>query len=512
MTRVRVLGCVAALLSLPSALAAQAELDKLRDGDTDSFGRSVAVAGDVAWIGGLFKALAYHRIDGEWIQVLDFPWNFVGSFGADVATDGETAVVGSTPSGPILLGQAYVFERHGDSWTLAQTLHGAGSTSDDQFGDTAAVSGATLMVGAPFDSTLGNLVGSVHVFERIAGTWTETAQLYPSNPQEVLRFGGALALQGDRVVIGAGGYDDGAHADVGSAYVFDRQGGVWTETAQLVAKTAAFGDSAGGVVALDGGLVLVGCESCYDDAGAVRVFELMGGAWTETAELTAPDGNPGERFGSGVATSLDRLLIGKEHDIGFFGQDVQTAYLFEREGHDWVPTLIQPSDKLISANYGGDVTLDGDVGLIGAPGDEDTVPGGEGGSAYVLDVDATTAWASLGQGLAGAAGVPLLVAQGNLFAGHTLTVALTGAAPLAPVGVVMGLQELGVPFKGGTLVPDPLSIAWAMTGVLGTLVVTPTLPGTLPFELQIVAQAWVVDASGPKGFAASNALKGKAFD
>src|SRR5262245_46405672 len=107
---------------LASTPAAQCELAKLRDADTKVFGRGLAMSGHVAWIGGYQKALAYEFEDGEWVQTLDVPGLDGGSFGYAVAVDGSTAVVGSAAS-PIgsVGGYAYVFERHGGTWSLVDT-------------------------------------------------------------------------------------------------------------------------------------------------------------------------------------------------------------------------------------------------------------------------------------------------------------------------------------------------------------------------------------------------------
>jgi hypothetical protein len=117
-------------------------------------------------------------------------------------------------------------------------------------------------------------------------------------------------------------------------------------------------------------------------------------------------------------------------------------------------------------------------------------------------------WHDLGSGLAGAGGVPALVVQGELCAGMPLLATLHGAAPGSPVGLIFGLGVAGVPFKGGTLVPQPDAVAFSVTDASGALTLHAVLPKTVPPELDLVAQAWVVDAGGPAGFAASNAISG----
>ena len=511
MAPIRLLSFVAGMLMLASAPAAQCELAKLRDADTMGFGNGLAMSGQVAWIGGYHKALAYEFEDGEWVQTLDVPGFDGGSFGYGVAVDSSIAVVGSsTPDFGPVGGYAYVFERHGDTWSLVDSLAGLESTVLDYFGLSVAVSGSTIAVGAPSDNKQGTLAGEVYIFELQPSGWKETAQLFPSDPEIFKSFGEAVALQGDRLLVGAYGDTDGVQ-DAGSAYIFERQGGVWLEQAHLVAAPLKKGDGAGYSVALDGDLALLGApggKGLAKNAGVVYVFEHGGSGWEQTAKLFASDGVADEGFGTRVATSAGRILVGKPRDHAPKLHDVLTAYLFERDGRDWVETKIFPSDKAKFSEFGSSVALSGDLALIGAPFDPDASEAVPPGAVYFLDVDATTVWHDLGSGLAGAGGVPALVVQGELCAGMPLVATLQGAAPGAPVGMIFGLAVAGVPFKGGTLVPQPDAVAFSVTDASGAMTLQAVLPKTVPPELDLVAQAWVVDAGGPAGFAASNAISG----
>jgi hypothetical protein len=131
----------------------------------------------------------------------------------------------------------------------------------------------------------------------------------------------------------------------------------------------------------------------------------------------------------------------------------------------------------------------------------------------VLDVSefsfVADAWQNLGHGLAGVKGVPPLVGLGTLVAGTPYTLSLVDAAPLASAWLVLGVAELGAPFKGGVLVPDPAPPAALLlfsTGPTGRIILTGSWPAGLPAGFTFVMQYWVVDAAGPAGFSASNAL------
>ncbi len=120
-------------------------------------------------------------------------------------------------------------------------------------------------------------------------------------------------------------------------------------------------------------------------------------------------------------------------------------------------------------------------------------------------------WADQQQGLAGAAGLPELSGEGTLVPGSPVTLTLAEAAPSAATLLIVGATSLGLPFKGGTLVPDPdLLIGPLATDAEGVLSLSATWPSGLPSGAALFLQDWVVDASGPHGFAASNALKATA--
>jgi len=115
-------------------------------------------------------------------------------------------------------------------------------------------------------------------------------------------------------------------------------------------------------------------------------------------------------------------------------------------------------------------------------------------------------WSSLGSGLAGVAGTPLLVGTGALLPGTPWDFSLVDAAPLATAWLVTGSEPLLMPFKGGVLVPEPVQIAALTTSLAGRIILNGTWPAGVPSGLQLVLQYWIVDAAGPAGYSASNGV------
>ena len=98
-------------------------------------------------------------------------------------------------------------------------LTASDATASDNFGLGVALSGDTAVVGAFLDDDNGESSGSAYVFIRIAGVWTEQAKLLPADGASGDFFGRSVALDGNTAVIGAP-HDDDNGGNSGSAYVF----------------------------------------------------------------------------------------------------------------------------------------------------------------------------------------------------------------------------------------------------------------------------------------------------
>jgi hypothetical protein len=116
-------------------------------------------------------------------------------------------------------------------------------------------------------------------------------------------------------------------------------------------------------------------------------------------------------------------------------------------------------------------------------------------------------WSVIHPGLPGSQGTPKLVATGTLLVADPVSLTLTHAAPNAPAVLVLGLEQLGAPFKGGVLVPAPQFVLPPMpTDGAGQLVISGSLPPGVPSGTNLYLQHWVADPGAPQGYASSNAL------
>ncbi len=132
------------------------------------------------------------------------------------------------------------------------------------------------------------------------------------------------------------------------------------------------------------------------------------------------------------------------------------------------------------------------------------------GAVWELDFAYYQAWTDLGNSLAGTNGAPLLAGHGVLSGGSIDSLALSNALPSSTAAVIIGLSAINFAFKSGVLVPAPdLLIFGLPTNGSGAL--------TLPFrvahrtavrDLALTSRSGSRTRAGPKGFAASNALRG----
>ena len=322
----------------------QTQVAKLNasDGASDDwFGWSIAADGDTAVVGARFdddngsgsgSAYVLIRQSGVWSQVAKLTASDGAAgdeFGESVAMDGETVVVGA-PQHDGGKGAAYLFTKPtSGGWadtTETAKLTASDGAADDEFGDSVAMDGDTLVVGAPLDDDNAAHSGSAYVFTKPNTGWadaTETAKLTASDGMVYSRFGGSAAVDGDTVVVGAPTHDLGR----GAVYVFSKPNTGWadaTEMAQLTASDRAIGDQLGWSMELDGGTLVVGAP--FDDAnaensGSAYVFTEPIGGWadaTETAKLTASDGAANDQFGGSgsgsVAVDGGTVVVGARLD------------------------------------------------------------------------------------------------------------------------------------------------------------------------------------------------------
>jgi hypothetical protein len=352
-------------------------------------------------------------------------------FGSAVAVSGDTVVVGAiwedsnatgingnqANNSQVSSGAVYVFVRSGSTWVQQAYLKASNTQSVDTFGSAVAISGDTLVVGAPFEDSNATGVngnqandsaensGAVYVFVRNGSTWTQQAYLKASNTGADDRFGEKVAVDGDLLAVsspledsnatGIGGNQaDNSAPDSGAVYVFARTGTTWAQQAYLKASNAEAGDVFGGRLSLSGDSLAVGAagedsaaqgvggneaSNAAEASGAAYVFVRNGTTWSQQAYLKASNGAAGDFFASSLALDGNTLAVGAAWEDsnakGVGGDQANNsalrsgaAYVFVRNGAVWSQqAYLKASNTEANDWFGLSIGLSGDRIVVGAP-------------------------------------------------------------------------------------------------------------------------------------------------
>ncbi|HLL52695.1 MAG TPA: hypothetical protein VK447_04055, partial [Myxococcaceae bacterium] len=235
--------------------------------------------------------------------------------GYSLAASENTIAVGakdSSRTGLFQSGAVIVFDRSGDSdWRQSDVLTPRDAEAGDHFGFSVALSGTFLAVGAPFGTTSGVNTGVVHVFSRASnGRWVEVESLRSPYGGAFELFGYSIAMEGDRMVVGALQAGPEQH---GAAFVYARGTSGWQLEAILQASDGAPFAKLGSSVAISGNKILVGAMSdgqLAPASGAAYVFQRDDFGWSQKAKLVAEDGARSDFFGFSTALAQDTAVIG----------------------------------------------------------------------------------------------------------------------------------------------------------------------------------------------------------
>ena len=392
-----------------------------------AFGQSVAVDGDTVVIGAYGEssnatgvngnqhdnsapaagaAYVFVRSGTNWTQQAYLKASNTDAgdqFGSSVAVSGDTIVVGAfqessratgvngnqSDNSLTWAGAAYAFVRNGTNWSQQAYLKSANTQQFGQFGESAGISGDTIVIGANGEASV---TGAAYIFERNGATWSQQAYLRAPNFEQGDNFGTKVAISGNTVAVAAlsedsnatgvnGDPGNNASPNSGAAYVFVRDGTTWKPQAYLKASNTGAGDNFGYAISLSGDLIVVGAPSEASNAigingiqsdnsatnsGAAYVYSRSGTNWSQRAYLKASNTGPGDFFGRGVAVSGDTVVVGAYAEdsgaIGINGDQNNDASTDSGAAYVFTGFVLRPALTLIPDGSGGYV-----IQFIGAP-------------------------------------------------------------------------------------------------------------------------------------------------
>jgi hypothetical protein len=244
-------------------------------------------------------------------------------------------------------------------------------SAGDGFGTSVSISGQFAIVGAPYSDQRENDSGAAHVYRLDEQSWQYDALLEAVEGEPGDEFGGAVSVSNAYAVVGAH-FSETDGRVVGAAYVFIRgSGNNWIRASRLAPQVGDDLDYFGSSVAIDGSVIAIGApgsDIAANSAGAVYVYELIAGDWTEMARLTAPDADDGDRFGVSVSVDGERILAGAPHADGS-AVNSGAVYVIERSGESWAIRARLVADDQKTMELGASVALSGRFAVAGAPAD-----------------------------------------------------------------------------------------------------------------------------------------------
>ncbi|WP_243398243.1 putative Ig domain-containing protein [Leptospira adleri] len=361
----------------------------------DSFGYSVAIQGDTIVIGAIGEGSSqttitngntasadnsapfsgavyvYKRTGNNWDQEAYIKASNAeagDSFGYSVAIQGDTIAVGayaeasnqttitngntsSADNSNGNSGAVYVYKRTGNNWDQEAFIKAVNGEAGDLFGYSISLSGNTLVVGAPSESsnqttiTNGNTAsadnsngnsGAAYVYVRTGSAWAQEAYLKAASvpPTPGQQLGITVSIYGDTIAASA------TQSNEGAVHVFVRNAGAWTREAEIRAANpgvvnyfgfslSIYGDTiAVGTYWEDGNenRVLNGTTASMDNSlpgsGAVYVYQRTGTTWAQQSYIKAKNVQSNDWFGYSVAISDDTVIAGAPQEDG--GQTANT--------------------------------------------------------------------------------------------------------------------------------------------------------------------------------------------
>jgi hypothetical protein len=256
--------------------------------------------------------------------------------GTSVALQGDTLVFGAAndSSSASHSGAAYVFTRAAGTWTEGPKLKSLKPVADGSFGSAISIDATTLVIGAPYDSSDVDSAGSADVFVLRDGKWVEQQQLRPTLPSDHGVFGESVAVRGDSLVIGAPHSDLILSLPHGEVYTFERAGDTWTSTGVMTATVPRANDYFGASLGLTDTALLVGANGDRSGAqglngdpmrsdaqyeGAAYLFARQSQSYLLSAYIKAAAAEHDDAFGEWVALSDSMAVVSAIYESGSVG-------------------------------------------------------------------------------------------------------------------------------------------------------------------------------------------------
>lgn len=211
----------------------------------------------------------------DWVQrqkIVPAGLDILDGFAAIIAIDGDTILLGSPRDDERMTGAVYVYTRSGNTWSQTQKLFPADAATNrfSNFGADVAIEGNTAIMGAWGDDTQETNGGSAYIFTRSGNTWSQAQKIQANDTMFGGNFGITVGLSGNIALVAS---TDGT----GAVYVFNRSGNTWVQTRKLTPADTNTFNAFGTSIAFRNGVGVFGATADPDAntfRGAAYVFFL----------------------------------------------------------------------------------------------------------------------------------------------------------------------------------------------------------------------------------------------
>lgn len=397
-------------VGLMEAFAELSEMEIVPDGLTEGalFGSATSVYQDSALIGaryhnGVGAAYLYKKQGVKWNQVevdhdnnpmtIAVPLTLTADdgqngdeFGCAVTFNDNYLVVGAyrNDAGLNDAGAAYVFEKNGvnENWEKTQKLTPLDRAANDYFGYSLAISGERAVIGAYGKN---GQAGAVYVFQKTVTGWEQKQKLTASASQGKDRFGWAVAMEGNTILVGAPAFEN----NTGRVYTFswDVSDSSWKQASIIEGSEKSAGDFFGSAIDISGNNIIIGAYGHKSKAGTAIIFERKNNAWEQAVDLANPDLMPenlapNDQFGVAVSISGGLAVVGAVRNRM---QGVQTGavFAFQLKNNSWqFLNKLTASDGMKDDSFGISVSTSERFTLVGATGRDEA--GLNSGISYIF--------------------------------------------------------------------------------------------------------------------------------